>query len=78
MDAAFKKVKPKEGVVVRFPRSYTIMPLEGGMVPWTGADGRYWRRRVNSGDVFIVEETFPSMESLMGESESNSSSRKKK
>ena len=53
----FRYVKPKEGLLVRFPRSYTALPESGGVVPWVGADGRYWRRRVRVGDVEITTQT---------------------
>jgi hypothetical protein len=56
MGVEFKKVIPRKGVVVRFPRSYSILPESGGNVPWIGPDGRYWRRRVAVGDVEIVSE----------------------
>lgn len=51
----FKKVKPRKGLIVRFPRTYSILPEKGGNVPWTGPEGRYWRRRVNCRDVSISE-----------------------
>ncbi len=54
MDESYRFVKPKTGVIVRFPRSYGILPEAGGNVPWIGADGRYWRRRANTGDVEII------------------------
>ena len=50
----FRFVKPKEGLLVRFPRSYTALPESGGVVPWVGPDGRYWRRRLMYGDVEIA------------------------
>lgn len=56
MDAEFRRVKPKVGVLVRYPRNYAILPEAGAVVPWVGADGRYWRRRLNTGDVVIVVE----------------------
>lgn len=52
----FKKVKPKMGLTVRYPRTYAILPGNGGVVPWIGADGRYWRRRVRCGDVQIIKQ----------------------
>ena len=50
----FRYVKPKNGLLVRFPRSYTALPESGGVVPWVGADGRYWRRRLRVGDVEVA------------------------
>lgn len=56
MAADFKKVKPRKGLIVRFPRSYAILPEAGGTVPWIGPEGRYWRRRASTGDVNIIED----------------------
>ena len=56
MDAEFRRVKPKEGLKVRYPRNYAILPEAGAAVPWIGADGRYWRRRFKVGDITIVAE----------------------
>lgn len=56
MEAEFRRVKPKEGLKVRYPRNYAILPEAGAVVPWIGPDGRYWRRRFNSGDIIIIEE----------------------
>ena len=50
----FRYVKPRRDLLVRFPRSYTALPERGGVVPWVGADGRYWRRRARVGDVEIT------------------------
>ena len=50
----YRFVKPREGCIVRYPRTYTILPEIGGVVPWVGADGRYWRRRLKVGDVEIT------------------------
>lgn len=56
MAADFKKVKPRKGLIVRFPRSYAILPEAGGTVPWIGPEGRYWRRRASTGDVVFIQE----------------------
>lgn len=48
-----KYLVPKEGVLVRHPRSMTIMPKEGQLVDWTGRDGKYWRRRVKDKDCLV-------------------------
>jgi hypothetical protein len=55
MDNEYKIVKPKSGMTVRFPRTYGILPDKGAKVPWTGPDGRYWRRRVTCKDVQIIK-----------------------
>ena len=48
-------VKPKKGLLVRSPRTRAPLPEEGSNVPWIGADGRFWRRRVRDGDVVICD-----------------------
>jgi hypothetical protein len=50
-----KWVIPKEGLVVRDPRTYAPLPEIGMLKPWTGPEGRYWRRRVKFGDVVLGE-----------------------
>lgn len=44
---------PKEGLIVRDPVSKTPLGSQGEWKPWTGPEGRYWRRRVNCGDASI-------------------------
>lgn len=56
MDIGYMRVKPREGLTVHYPRNYSILPAEGAVVPCVGPDGRYWRRRVDVGDVVIVTE----------------------
>jgi len=51
-----KFVRPREGALLRDPKTKKLLPNNGFYVPWTGALGRYWRRRVNCGDVIITEE----------------------
>lgn len=48
------RVKPKEGLVIRFPvKPYRKLPPEGAQVP----DGdTYWMRRLQDGDVVRVDE----------------------
>jgi hypothetical protein len=55
MGKEYKFVKPREGLTVRDPVNKAIIPAEGCNVPWIGPDGRYWRRRVNCGDVILIE-----------------------
>lgn len=55
-DPTNKFVIPKEGLIVRTPRfPYTPLAKEGGWVPWIGPDGRYWRKRLRTGDVTTVK-----------------------
>ena len=46
---------PREGLVIRDPRTKTPLGKEGELKPWIGPEGRYWRRRVSCGDVFLKE-----------------------
>lgn len=49
-------VKPaKPGTVVRDPQTYERLPDEGAEVP----DTSYWRRRLDQGDVVVVEPVAP-------------------
>ena len=50
-----KYIKPASaGLIVRFPRPpFVILPEAGATINWNGNDGRYWRRRVRSGDVVL-------------------------
>ena len=55
MDEEFKRwLVPIEGVLLRHPRTGTVVSKAGGWVPWIGADGRYWRRRVRFGEAVIT------------------------
>lgn len=51
----YKWVVPKQGVLVRDPRTKTPIPVQGMLKPWTGPEGRYWRRRLNCGDITLGE-----------------------
>lgn len=46
---------PKKGLVVRDPRTKAVLPPEGMLKPWTGPEGRYWRRREKCGDITLGE-----------------------
>lgn len=62
-----KFIIPREGLLVRDPKSFTPLPENGVYVDWDGNAGRFWRRRVRCGDVsiqkqeikeeFVIEET---------------------
>jgi len=53
----FRYVKPSsDGLIVRYPGDKAVLPEIGGVVPWVGAEGRYWRRRVKVGDVVITSQ----------------------
>ena len=54
MGAEFKFIKPKKGLLVRDPHTFSPIPETGATVAWVGPHGRYWRRRVNCGDCFIA------------------------
>uniref|UniRef100_A0A6M3L350 Uncharacterized protein n=1 Tax=viral metagenome TaxID=1070528 RepID=A0A6M3L350_9ZZZZ len=43
---------PTKGVMVRDPyRNMEPLPPEGTYKPWSGKNGKYWRRRLACGDV---------------------------
>lgn len=44
---------PREGLIVRDPISKQILEKQGAWKTFVGPEGRYWRRRVNCGDVTI-------------------------
>lgn len=48
-----KWVIPQKGLLIRDPRTKAILPPVGMFKPWTGPEGRYWRRRVKDGTVII-------------------------
>ena len=45
-------VKPSEGLRVRDPQTYQVLPPEGGTVP----DTNFWRRRLAAGDVVEIKD----------------------
>jgi hypothetical protein len=56
MSADEKYLIPKSGIIVRDPRTKAPLDASGGMKPWTGPEGRYWRRRANDGDITVCDE----------------------
>lgn len=59
MDVEEKFLIPLKGLLLRDPRSKSVLPAEGAVKPWTGPEGRYWRRRVNDGSCIIGEAPRP-------------------
>ncbi len=53
METAF--LVPQKGMIVRDPVTKAIMLETGETKPLTGAEGRYWRRRIGDGSVTILE-----------------------
>ena len=51
-----KFLKPKEGLIVRDPKTMTPLSSQGMMKTFIGWEGRYWRRRVSCGDCEIIEQ----------------------
>ncbi len=47
-------VPASEDLRVPFPSSSTVLPKTGATVPWLGAEGVYWRRRLAEGSIRIV------------------------
>jgi hypothetical protein len=56
MEAKYIFVKPREGTMIRHPKSKAIMPSEGFKILLEGKEGKFWQRRINCGDLIIVEE----------------------
>ena len=54
-DRMQKFLKPREGLIVRHPKTFSILQKQGEFVDWNGSAGRYWRRRVKCGDACIAE-----------------------
>lgn len=46
-------VPSSKGLIVRDPISMQPLSEKGAMKPWTGPQGRYWRKRLRVGDVII-------------------------
>lgn len=46
------KVKPAEGLKIRDERTKQVLPVEGAAVEHS----TYWQRRIQCGDVVLVEE----------------------
>jgi hypothetical protein len=49
-------IKPRKGLIVRDPVSFTPLSEKGEIKPLIGKEGRYWRKRLNCGDAVIVEQ----------------------
>lgn len=59
----YKYMKPaKPGLIVRDPGTKAELPATGMLVPWTGKVGRYWRRRLISGDIVEVRAPEPKVQ----------------
>ena len=50
-------IVPREGVLVRDPITKIPLSAKGMKVSLASPRGTYWRRRINCGDVLIVEES---------------------
>jgi len=57
-DRMQKFLKPREGLIVRHPKTFSILQKQGEFVDWNGSAGRYWRRRVKCGDAYIAEKKY--------------------
>lgn len=49
-------LKPCSGQLVRDPLTYNPLSENGEIKPYTGVEGRYWRRRIKDGSVLIITE----------------------
>lgn len=65
MDGSQKFLIPREGLMVRDPVSKTPLAAAGEWKTIIGPAGRYWRRRIDCGDVKISE---PQVQSSLFES----------
>ena len=54
-DESVRFLVPKEGVMVRDPDTLTPLSESGEWKTFIGPSGRYWRRRVNCGDVEVKD-----------------------
>lgn len=50
-----KWLVPKKDLIVRDPRTKQILDAKGEWKTFLGPEGRYWRRRLKCGDVFISD-----------------------
>jgi len=46
---------PKEGLLIRDPKTKKFLPKAGAMKFTSGPLGRYWRRRISDGSVIVVD-----------------------
>ena len=47
-------VVPNENAMVRDPITKVVLPMKGKAVTLLGGEGRYWRRRIKSGSVRVI------------------------
>jgi hypothetical protein len=46
-------VKPKDGLIVRDPKTKVPIPVDGMNIALSGKDGTYWRRRIKEGSLIV-------------------------
>ncbi len=51
-------IKPREGLLVRHPRTFVHLPAQGKSVSWNG----YWKRLLSQGDIEIISKPPTSIE----------------
>lgn len=54
LDVTVRYLIPLKDLIVRDPTTKEPLPEEGGVRPWIGAEGRYWRRRAKDGSVTVL------------------------
>jgi hypothetical protein len=54
-----KFIIPKKGLIVRHPKTFSIVPEQGELVNWNGRVGSFWRRRVKDGSVVLGKQEQP-------------------
>jgi hypothetical protein len=47
-------VIPRKGLIVRNPSTMAPLPEQGTLVPLSGGEGKFWRRRIRCGDVSVI------------------------
>ncbi len=71
---------PKEGLLIRDPKTMKPLPKKGAMKFTKGVSGRYWRRRISDGSVIIGKRAVKQNKPSLSESniKSNTKSRTRK
>ena len=58
---------PKEGLLIRDPKTKKFLPKAGAMKFTTGPLGRYWRRRISDGSVIVGSREVKSLQPSFSE-----------
>ena len=66
LEPTLRYIIPKKNLLVRMPFTKTPIPEVGMIVPWTGAEGRFWRRRFKDNSIEVLTHK-PSVETPKAE-----------